>query len=48
MDFLKSAMDRVKPEFERLIRRELGKMTKTNEKFTYWLTNHLAASSANT
>lgn len=32
MDFLKSAMDRVKPEFERLIRRELGKMTKTNEK----------------
>nr|WP_326071263.1 hypothetical protein [Bacillus licheniformis] len=32
MDFLKSAMDRGKPEFERLIRRELGKMTKTNEK----------------
>jgi len=32
LDFLKSAMDRVKPEFERLIRRELGKMTKTNEK----------------
>ena len=32
MDFLKSVMDRVKPEFERLIRRELDKMTKTNEK----------------
>ncbi|TWM68731.1 hypothetical protein CHCC14813_2116 [Bacillus licheniformis] len=32
MDFLKNAKDRVKPEFERLIRRELDKMTKTNEK----------------
>ncbi|TYS25171.1 hypothetical protein FZC71_01085 [Bacillus subtilis] len=30
MDFLKGAMERVKPEAERLIRRELDKMTNTN------------------
>ncbi|MET1134712.1 hypothetical protein ABWW12_01945 [Bacillus subtilis] len=32
MDFLKGAMERVKPEVERLIRRELDKMTETNAK----------------
>lgn len=32
MDFLKGAMERVKPEVERLIRRGLGKMTETNAK----------------
>lgn len=32
MDFLKSAMERVKPQVERLIRRELDKMTETNVK----------------
>ncbi|WP_099566599.1 hypothetical protein [Bacillus velezensis] len=30
MDFLKGAMERVKPEVKRLIRRELDKMTETN------------------
>ncbi|UMQ50243.1 ATG16 family protein [Bacillus velezensis] len=32
MDFLKGAMERVKPEVKRLIRRELDKMTETNAK----------------
>lgn len=30
MDFLKGAMERIKPDVERLIRRELGKMMETN------------------
>ncbi|WP_434600000.1 hypothetical protein [Bacillus sp. PM43] len=32
MDFLKGAMERIKPDVERLIRRELGKMAETNAK----------------
>lgn len=31
MDFLKDAMERIKPDVELLIRRELGKMTEINE-----------------